>query len=544
MMRNRLVRSERLLRAEDGQALILALIVVMVVSIAAVSTVGIVTSTQNHSTREREGARAFSGGEAGLDIAANAVVDTWNGSATLPTDGTQLPSAGPGSATVDGNSVQWRATYIAGASGAPGAWRVTSTTVSPNGKVTRVLSGSMEPSTSTVVGEPSTIWGYGFVMGGAPQTNATSAVCALSTTTSIGGSGEITVPTWINGDVCLIGGSDPAIGNPATGAAIPVHIGGALFVDGNNWGIGTPTNHVASANVLGGCWSAFHGWHTVPCDSNAQNANNGGSGVYATDFHPTEASPTPAKPLLDSATEQSRYDTASPGPVNACTTGSTGSTFRFDSVGSTTPDTSLGSKNLVTFLGASAWDCQTASGRLKWTPGVPAGVDGTLYVSGTVFIDASLTMGGADYIKWDGRGSIYVDGTITLTNDGSICAVYSSGHTCDFTNWTPATDAADSLVFFAAYNRSYPVTTYGFDMQGNSRFQGIAYANGGFHLANSSVNAGSVFADFGLVSGAGKFQVTTDPPSGALGSDTTTTVNTWSVAPRSWRECPSAVGCS
>ena len=213
--------------------------------------------------------------------------------------------------------------------------------------------------------------------------------------------------------------------------------------------------------------------------------------------------------------ESSLYASASPGPLNPCTTGSTGSTFRFDSAGSTTPDTSLGTKNLVTFLGPLAFDCQTASGELKWTPGGGGGLDGTLYVSGTIFIDANLTMGGSDYILWAGNGSVYVDGTVTLTNDGSICGAWdASSHTCDFTNWTPDTDSSDPLIFLASFNRAG--APYGFDMEGNSRFQGIIYTNGGFYLSNSATTAGSVFADSGTVNGAGAFQVTANPPSGAL----------------------------
>ena len=46
-MRNRWARSRRVVQAEHGQALILALIVMMIVSISAVSIVAVVTSTQN-----------------------------------------------------------------------------------------------------------------------------------------------------------------------------------------------------------------------------------------------------------------------------------------------------------------------------------------------------------------------------------------------------------------------------------------------------------------------------------------------------------------
>ena len=115
MMRNRLARSRRVVQAEHGQALILALIVMMIVSISAVSIIAVVTSTQTHSMRERQGASAFTGSEAGLDLAANAVVSSsWNGSSTLPPDLTVLQSGtGPSndpSVVIEGGSVKWTAT--------------------------------------------------------------------------------------------------------------------------------------------------------------------------------------------------------------------------------------------------------------------------------------------------------------------------------------------------------------------------------------------------------------------------------------------------
>ena len=137
------------------------------------------------------------------------------------------------------------------------------------------------------------IYGYGFVMGGAPHSGPLTPdqVCANPSaslpTTAFGGSGAITVPVWIEGDVCITGGANPAIGNPA-GSTIPVHIGGAVYVNGPNYAIGTPTSPVASAAIISGCWAEFHGWKNPACDSNTVNANNGGSGVYATDFHPAE----------------------------------------------------------------------------------------------------------------------------------------------------------------------------------------------------------------------------------------------------------------
>ena len=48
--------------------------------------------------------------------------------------------------------------------GGDSQWTLTSTTISPNGKVTRVLQEKMQ--SKTIPGTPATFWGYGFVMGG------------------------------------------------------------------------------------------------------------------------------------------------------------------------------------------------------------------------------------------------------------------------------------------------------------------------------------------------------------------------------------------
>ena len=41
---------------------------------------------------------------------------------------------------------------------------------------------------------------------------------------------------------------------------------------------------VVSTADIGACWANFHGWFNLACTSNTQNANNGGSGVYANSF--------------------------------------------------------------------------------------------------------------------------------------------------------------------------------------------------------------------------------------------------------------------
>jgi hypothetical protein len=539
-------------REDAGQSLIMALVVMLVLVVSATTVTALIASNQNTSGRERQALRAFTAGEAGLDLAANAAVAAGSGGGPFA-----------GAPVIDGSSVTWSATWSA----ANSTWTLNASAVSPNGKVTRVLQEKVSQQSSTGSVTIPAIYGYGFVMGGSPHTGSLTPdqVCqspsASLPTTSFGGSGSITVPTWINGDVCITGGANPAIGNPSSGT-IPVHIGGSLYVNGPNYAIGLPTGTapgpVASVKVVGGCWSDFHGWQNPACDYTTVNANNGGSGVYASTYVPADPSPLPSKPAFTS--DLAMWQNASPGPNYPCGASSTGTvpSNLFDTnAGSTSgPDSSLDSpagtaKNLVQLLGTNAFDCITTTGgypatcsvaspcELKWSPPAANGGIGQLTLNGTIFFDADLTMGGADYIKLmpNSYGSIYMDGSFSLTSDASICM---DATTCNYALWSPDTDSTDPNIFFAAFNRSN--ATYGINMQNNSRFEGIVFTNGGFYLSNSSTMAGSVFADYATVAGAGTFQITNNVPTGTVGTVGSTST-TWAVSPGSWRECPQS-GCS
>ena len=529
---------------EAGQSLILALIALTVLGILAASAASYVTSNQVNSTREGQMARALSAGEAGLDLAANAVSSA--GSTTVN-----------GSAIVVGSSVTWNAAKTTPSSGSP-YWTFNATAVSPNGSVTRVLQEQMQLASSSSSTTIPSIYGYGFVMGGVPSSTqyttntAVDNYCSSGNPVTIfGGSGAITVPAWINGDFCDGGGSDPAIGNLSSGNPIAVHIGGTMYdqqgptcVIGAGSGICGNQGPVASVEIIGGCWN-HHAAAKVPCDSNSQTAVNGGSGVYASNFTPIDPVPAPSKPVFDAATEQQEYSTASPGPSNGCGTGSSGSppANLFDSNG--TLDGSLGTTDFATHMGAGTWVCKTTSGELDWSWSGTNGSIATLGLQGTVFFDGGFKFGSGDLIQWaqNSRGSIYIDGSVTMTNNASMCsAISGSGGNCNFSAaWNPTTTPSDPLIFFAAYNRSG--SNFGWSMAGSSGFQGILYTNGGFSLGNGTSTMGSVFADYGSVIGAGKFQVTNTPPPGALGTTTSSTTSSFVVAPRTWRECPVA-GCS
>ncbi len=166
-------------------------------------------------------------------------------------------------------------------------------------------------------------------------------------------------------------------------------------------------------------------------------------------------------------------------------------------------------------------------------------------------------MGGADYIQVDTNGingctgatypdgptngTIYIDGTLTMTNDASICSktdFNAAGTNCTI----PLTGATIPNLFVSVYNRNGTVPA--FSMPGNSRFEASTYVGGEYSLTNggsASSVGGSIFASYASITGGSSFAVTNVVPNGAPGQPTTTSA--WALAPGTWRQCP-VTGCS
>ena len=389
MLKLRRPDNVRRLQDERGQTLVLALIVLLVLTISAGATAQLMTSNQNVSSNERQGVQAFTGGEAGLDVAANWVVTNDAGS-TLPVGQTQS-----GTTTVAGNNISWTAQKMSSAQR-----KVTSTTHSPNGKATRVLQEQLQ--SKQVPGTPAAFWGYGFVMGGAPTPGGynPAQICdsglGPDKPTVFGGSGTVNVAVWIAGDVCLSGGDSP-IRNPTTGPPVSVHIGGFIHgYNGPSYLVGAPANNVANFEAVGGCYDKHTNSGQLPlaCDTGGDATSGGGnSGIYSSGF--AAVTQTVSPPSLTSAQESAESAAASPGPKNPCTpalSAGTWPTNLFDNAsgaGSTAADTSLGTQNLITALGPNAFVCRTSGGTLAWSP--PVGGKACLHVTGSAACSSTGT---------------------------------------------------------------------------------------------------------------------------------------------------------
>jgi Tfp pilus assembly protein PilX len=545
----------RLLEAEDGIALILAIVVVTVMTIMAVTVASLITSTQHTSSNERQGQRAFTAGDAGLVVGANAVTATWNNSPAPPSTAANEHMSGTVSGGVDGSQVSWTADYNTSA----GTWTVTSTAASPDTKTHRVLQETLQQAVNP--GHPVNLFNYGLVLGGTtpntcPSSCDAQTICNGPTHSFVyGGNEEVTVPVWINGDVCVSTSSTgtPIFGNPASPAPkISVNINGSLVVQsGSGNAIGTQADPVNSVAIVGACFpSGNANAPVVQCDCNvhptctayqhATNANpNPGTGVWGGTIALTLPPDQPFKPMVNFTQE---YADASPGPDHPCDPAlSSGTTPVFDN--DTIPlndSVSGGAGTTMSFLSwlGNTFHCETADHHvLDWNK-----TTGTLFVNGTVYIDGGLSMGGNDTIYWnapapsspgasDGGGSIYFTGAFMMGGNSSFCAA----NPCS--SWNPGPSSPS--LFFAA-NNDGNMSSIGFQLQGShTAFQGSAYTNGEY--SSTGDNSGSVFADYANIQGNGSFLLT-PPPQGSPIQYTPTTYS-WNVQPRTWRECPSAVGC-
>src|SRR5581483_9339004 len=321
--------------------------------------------------------------------------------------------------------------------------------------------------------------------------------------------------------------------------------------------------------IVGGCIDGGHN-QSVVCSkqgSPLQNVNSAsyGSGVYATNYSSTQNDI--AKPTIDT----NWYSNARPGPATGCNDDPTNSanrssypsdsqsgtpqwsaaTFKstvFDN--NTTRNTSLATNPIDILQLVNNWnqvmnsfDCRyygpdgTLLGRLAWTypaGGMTSSNPGTLIIQGTVFIDGNLNFASSDYAVYQGRGTIYVNGKVTITAGAKICAQPISGSPCNG-NFDPNTNLLEIVAINAG--NANP----GFSLTGSGTYEGVSFVNGVFNASASSNVNGPVIADRATMSGNAKLRTTVDPPSGAPGAATTTTTTgspqaTWAVVPGSWQQ--------
>jgi Tfp pilus assembly protein PilX len=510
---------------QDGIALVLSLIVMGVLTVSTAAIITQTNSSEHAFGRDRQTNRALNIAEAGLNAGIATLQDS-------PASTTSLPGA---TGTLDHGSWSYTASRVQDDTD-PDAyvWTITSTGTSPDTNVQRIISTKVRQtvvhhSSSTTISTPvSPAYLYGFFMGD-PSSDCTT----LGTGNSFSGNGDIRVDIYVRGSLCLQGNG--AILQPTgTQGTIGLYVGRQFKYQGSPPTVGTSAARIRQATIVGGC---LRNNSAVTCSS----GNN--SHVWANTYSSTQADIP--KPPIDTAT----YTSARPGPTTGCNddptnaanvstypSGMTAAQFKSAVLdGNSTRDTSVGTVDL---LALGNFDCRwydtdgTLQGRFAWTNGSP----GTLIVYGTVFMDANLTAQGQEYAVYQGRGNLYVNGTVSFAGQAQICATPISGTPC-LGNYAPSTNLLE-LVAVNAGN-----APNAFALTGQETFEGVAFMNGNFQEAGNGAVHGAVIADTASVSGNGSVPSQIDPPPGAPGAAATTTTTTsapdtvaWDPVPGSWQQ--------
>ena len=556
----------------DGIALALSLLVMGVLTIATAAVITASTSNEHAFGRDRQVNRALNIAEAGL----NAGVDHLRLMSVQESLGDDSVA---GDGNVDQGGFSYTATRSENLAELPTdpevyKWTVESTGTSPDGNVTRIVSTTLSETitntseTETTTTPASDAYGYGMFLGDGDQ------ACEANGTGNnvFGNSAQIAVDVYVKGDLCVSGGGSPIIAQPAgTHDTVTVYIGGFFKTLGNASPIGKSTEQLHSATIVKGCIGGSNGGNSsrrypqpVQCSqtppssapTNCQGSSCG-SGVWAT-LH-TSTQNDIAKPVIDT----NWYTNAQPGPSTGCGPGSTypqgWTAAQFKSRvldNDSTRNTSVGTVNLLHLVDQSSgsggtahnsFDCRwydgqgNLVGQLKWD--YPAGCGNNpangvadLIIDGTVFIDGNLAIGSCDLAVYQGRGTIYVNGTVSFANGGRICAKPVSGSPCAG-NYDPGQNLLEIVAVNAGNLRP------AFTMSGAGTYEGVAFMNGVFNGANGSILNGVVIADQATMSGDADFQTTVNPPSGAPGAGETTTTTTegapeasWTSVPGSWQQ--------
>lgn len=486
----RLGRVRTLVADESGISLVLALMVVAVLSITTAALSGLVISNESAFSRDRQTERAFNVSEAGLNYGISQLTN-FDPSGSKAINST----LGPVSYSIDSaggtNNGTWTATKTAA-----GKWTITATGTSPNGRVNRRLQVQALGNTTTTNTPPSPAWGYGFFV--ASPTGCTNMV----------GTAQVTLPVWIQADLCLNGTQNIAEPNPSGPKKVTLYVGGKLTLTGNA-AVGTSTRPIISATVVGGC-----------VNKGAQICSNSSKSKVYADAYPTTPS-TLTKPPVYPDAEYAAGDWNQP----VCSTGS----FTFDNNG--TRNTSLGNVDILT---GSSYNCTVYTdssktqieGSLAWNAATKV-----LTINGTVYIDGNLVMAGGDQASYAGFGTIYVNGTVTTNGNSALCG---PGATLAGSSCSGLWDANLGQLFIVAVNAGNVSPAW--QMNGNAEFNVGAYVVGQFSESGTAKVTGPVITDTAVVAGTPDQTDVSNPPTGTPGAGNTTSTTTWSAIKGTWRQ--------
>jgi hypothetical protein len=481
----------RQLRREDGFALVMAMGVLFVLSIAGTTVLVYTSANARSGTLSKTNTASFSLAEAAF---ANAMA-ILNNPANNALDPDILPaSEATATAMAYGNgTAKWygvldRATAV---------WTITALGLhnNPTGPeaatVRRKLTAKVPvyPVNTQSTESPAWNWIY---------SRRTGNTCDMTVNNSINGSSRL----YVVGNLC--------VHNAAVISNGPLIVRGDLEITHKDARVGAATDMSTRVEtyVGGNCRRQSNPW-AIPCTGDQDSRmifskQNPSSYVVGVDNNPTFI-PEPA------ANFAHWYENGIPGPSQSCTT-SSGTPPVFDT-NYPARDTSAPTFELTP---ASSYACRvgpaaTPSGELSWNA-----TTRTLKVAGTVYIDGNVRTTNGQANSYEGVGSLYVSGTFTVDSGSKLCASVS-GSTCSFSTWDP-----NAEMLTVAANGS-DGSGNGIVVNSNSAFQGALFATQNVYLNNNVTADGPIIGNTVVINNAvttDSFPTVTTVPVGMPGEET------------------------
>jgi hypothetical protein len=416
-----LVPAER----EDGVALVMAIIIIAIISIAAASAIFYTDGSQRDAFSKRSGATAYSLAQAGMSNAQAQLTSEYYDSSGQPHDNTTslttmasswAPSgADPGGCTVNDQSActTWSGTLYCRtpASGCPAdpngfsfkgaqraAWYVTATGSVPNPSGTQAIQKTIH--VYVPVDQPPGIAAPPDILK-AVYSGKTGPGCDLTVD-----QGTIwAAPVYALGNFCIGQNAGVEAGTQNLGR---LTVGGWINPYGNGAHVGKSTTPLSNLYVAGSC----DGSQTMtPCSLTKPNGKN----------YYTDAGGTTFVSAYDTSSADVQAQFPSPPSVDWTARAQDGSDF------TCTGGASLSDANFN--LAGSPYTC--TSNDMQNNPYTLSWDGTTLTINGNVYVQGNLITNNNASIDYKGLGSIFVGGSVTFGNNTGICAgTAPSSHDC------------------------------------------------------------------------------------------------------------------
>jgi Tfp pilus assembly protein PilX len=458
-------------RSNGGMALPIALGIMMVLGITVVTVLGFTSSSQRDAKLSEANQVAVDVAEAGLNHAESVLANA----ADADSAGALPSSCGTQVPAEGGTFCYWG---NLDSSVSPHRWTVSaaSTIQNPTGgaAVSHTVTAQFDVAIPITGNE-----GWNYVFSDAPgctyyQNNVT-----------------VGAPVYTKGDLCIKNGS--ALVGPQVDSY------GGIQLE-NSGRVGTSPSDASDPAVRSrlGCRNGSSpSWPTgLPCPDTSFE-------VYRSSF--SNATPGLTKPPFD-ATKRS---IAKPGPLQPCTVSSgTVPSFTTTSAVDLMPGTNYT---------CQVWQSSVLVGELSWND-----TTNVLTVKGTIWFDGELIMSGNQAGTYNGDATIYVAKKVSFSNYTELCALPG----CPTSGWDPNTE----MLLIATAAADVPA----FEISNFAKFQGGAYAVGGFKLQNNGEMHGPVMA--GVVDVQNNGMPASWPPLTSLSDGAPSNVGRTAIlVPGSWR---------